>query len=214
MQIQIPRDNVDQRSPNGAAPKVAETSWGYRLGVAGRDSGFKRITHAAGRFVGLVLLLVIAGIWSFAAYAFTDPVMMAMKLGLTGLLFVVGWLLFWYGRDARQIEAQFDIEKSELRIGYRDGLNRFRQETRVPFCDIGSLLVLRANDDKCEAALYARIGSGMDAYEVIAGDEETLEPIQQRMMLDLSAARRPRQPGRRISRVNENAVSLARLMTQ
>ncbi|MCK8462588.1 hypothetical protein MUY35_01825 [Aliiroseovarius sp. S1339] len=205
-------NSSDQSMRGGAAPKVVQTPWGYRLSTAGADAGILRITHALGRFVGLVLMLVIAGVWSFAGNAFADPLIMAMKLGLTGLLFVFGWLLFWYGRDARQVEAQVDLDKRELRIGHKDGLNRFRQDTRVPFSDIGSFLILRANDDTCEAALYARIGSGMDAYEVIAGEEAALEPIQAQLVTDLSGARRRRDPeNRRISRVKGNAISLARV---
>ncbi|SEW20844.1 hypothetical protein SAMN05444851_2138 [Aliiroseovarius sediminilitoris] len=193
-------------------PALVQTPWGYRLSAVGAEAGLLRITHAVGRFVGLVLLLIIAGVWSFSANAFADPLIMAMKLGLTGLLFVVGWMLFWYGRDARQVEAQVDLDGCELRIGHRDGLNRFRQETRIPFSDIGSFLILRTNDDPCNAALYARIGSGMDAYEVIEGTEAALEPIQARLVTDLTGERRRRDPkNRRISRVTGNAISLARV---
>lgn len=193
-------------------PAIVQTSWGYRLSAVGAEAGLLRVTHAAGRFVGLVLLLIIAGVWSFSANAFADPLIMAMKLGLTGLLFVVGWMLFWYGRDARQVEAQVDLNGCELRIGHRDGLNRFRQETRIPFSDIGSFLILRTNDDPNNAALYARIGSGMDAYEVIEGSEASLEPIKARLVTDLTGERRRRDPkNRRISRVTSNAISLARV---
>ncbi|MDE9450696.1 hypothetical protein J3R80_09500 [Aliiroseovarius sp. Z3] len=193
-------------------PAIVQTSWGYRLSAVGAEAGLLRVTHAAGRFVGLVLLLIIAGVWSFSANAFADPLIMAMKLGLTGLLFVVGWMLFWYGRDARQVEAQVDLNGCELRIGHRDGLNRFRQETRIPFSDIGSFLILRTSDYPNNAALYARIGSGMDAYEVIEGSEASLEPIKARLVTDLTGERRRRDPkNRRISRVTSNAISLARV---
>ncbi|MCK8483815.1 hypothetical protein MUY21_07190 [Aliiroseovarius sp. S2029] len=193
-------------------PGVVQTPWGYRLSAIGTEAGLLRLTHAAGRFVGLVLLLIIAGVWSFSADTFADPLTMAMKLGLTGLLFVVGWMLFWYGRDARQVEAQVDLDGCELRIGYRDGLNRFRHETRIPFADIGSFLILRNDDNPEDAALYARIGSGMDAYEVIAGPEAALERIQARLVSDLTGERRRRDPrNRRIARVTGNAISLARV---
>lgn len=199
-------------SRNSGDPAIVQAPWGYRLSAVGAEAGLLRITHAAGRFVGLVLLLIIAGVWSFSANAFADPLIMAMKLGLTGLLFVVGWMLFWYGRDARKVEAQVDLEGCELRIGHRDGLNRFRAETRIPFSDIGSFLILRTNDDPGNAALYARIGSGMDAYEVIEGSEAALEPIQARLVTDLTGERRKRDPkNRRISRVTGNAISLARV---
>lgn len=197
MQINEPKISFQQlMSMTHLTPKVFKAQFGYRLTAEGSAPGLMRITHAMGRFVGLVLLLLIAGVWSFSASAFSDPLIMAMKIGLTGLLFVVGWLLFWYGRDARQVEAQVDIDKREMRIGYIDGWNRFRQETRIPFGEIGSFMILRGSDDDAEAGLYARIGSGMDAFEIISGDVEALEPIQMQLAKDLSGARRTVKPNK------------------
>ena len=191
-------------------PRVYMAEWGYRLTAESTAPGLMRITHAMGRFVGLVLLLMIAGVWSFSSNAFADPLIMAMKLGLTGLLFVFGWLLFWYGRDAQQAEAQVDLNKREIRIGHINGWNRFCQETRIPFGEIGSFLILRGSDDETEAGLYARLGSGMDAFEVISGDEEALEPIQAQLVKDLSSARRTLKPNKAWPSLSEGkAISLA-----
>lgn len=196
-----------------ASVQVSNASWGYRIHEVGSSS--QRIFQAAGRFVGLVLLLVTAGVWSFAGDAFADPLLMAMKLGITGLLFVLGWMLYWYGRDARQMEAQVDIENRELRTGYKDGFNRFRSETCIPFNDIGSFLILRAQDGSQEAGLYARIGSGMEAYEVIPGSEVALQPIQAQLVKDLSAARRlPTLERRTMIPMSGKAISLARVAPQ
>ncbi|WP_371169703.1 hypothetical protein [Aliiroseovarius sp. 2305UL8-7] len=192
------------------SPRVYKADWGYRLTAENAAPGLMRLTHAAGRFVGLVLLLMIAGVWMFSGNAFADPLIMAMKLGLTGLLFVLGWLLFWYGRDSQQAEAQVDLDKREMRMGYKDGWNRFRQETRIPFGEIGSFLILRGKEENGEAGLYARIGSGMDAFEVIAGDEEVLETIQTQLVKDLSSARRTTKPNKAWPSLSEGkAISLS-----
>ena len=195
-----------------AGPELVHTHWGYRLHTADFDEGLPRFGRAIGRFVGLVLLLVIAGIWSYSANTFADPLMMSMKLGMTGLLFVFGWLLFWFGRDTSRPEAQIDLNHREIRIGRSDRLGRFNLDTRVTFSEVGSVLILRDADTTGKSGLYARIGSGMDAFEIISGQEDVLEPIQNRLVQDLTTARRTvRNKSAWPSLSGEGSVSLARV---
>lgn len=171
-------------------PKMVQTPWGYRLSTFGAVADVTAVVCAVSRLAGLVLVGLIMVVWGFSG-AFSDPLLTAMIIGLTGLLFVAGWLLFWHGWDMRQTEAQIDLDRGELRVGHKNGLGRFEQEDRIPFGQIGSLLILRGRDAGSDAGLYVRLGNGMDAFELLSGSEAMLVPIRSKLLRDLKGAHGP-----------------------
>jgi len=173
-------------NPEKEDPELINTYWGYRLTSADEDQVFTRFGRLLGRFIGVLLFLIIAGIWSFSAATFSDPVMLTMKTGLTTLLFVFGWSLYSFGQDASYPETQVDFEKRELRVGQCDRSGRFSLASRLSFDKVGEILMLPSHEDSECSSLYARIGHGMEAVHVLSGEYSQLEPVQTRLIEDLT----------------------------
>lgn len=162
----------------GADPAVVQTRWGYRLSPGGAFGA------TSVRAVGLALLGMIAWIWASLGVP-VDPVLTAMLLGLSGFLFATGWLLFWHGWDARPGEAQIDLERYELRLGCVHSWGWFALQKRIPLGQIGDFVILPAASKGGQAGLYARLGNGQHAFELMTGSPAQIASIRHRILGDM-----------------------------
>lgn len=164
----------------GADPAVVQTRWGVRLSPGGAFGAL------LARVVGLGLFGVISWIWGRHGVP-VDPVLAAMQLGLTGFLFATGWLLFWHGWDVRPTEAQIDLKRREFRLGYMTVRGWFAPKMRIPLGQIADIVIIPAAKMGGQAALYARLGNGRYAFELMTGSPAQLASIRHQILAQLKA---------------------------
>lgn len=169
-----------------AGPVVLQTEWGYSLGEQASSQPCNMLLRKLGKFLGVAFALFILGFWVLqSASPANDPVLLIMKLGVSGLFVGIGWLLYNYGSSAAPVESHVDLERKEVRRGILARNGQFELDICIDFAEITSIVIAAETADADEVALFARLDDSSDAIEIISGTEEQLVPIRDRLVRDL-----------------------------
>lgn len=182
---------VRPRGQDNGGPELTHTRWGYMITSQEAVGVLTRLGLGIARYIGVVLLLVAAGLWILPGTS-VHPEVMSLKIAVTVLFCLLGFAAIWSSANDRRDEMQVDLERQELRRGIRHANGRFVSTVDLPLRDAGDLFLStpkRAGDD---AVLYIRRASAPQALEVAAGAEDLLFPLLQRISADLNRERSKR----------------------
>lgn len=170
-------------------PELIHLPWGYTLTAEDAQEGMPLLGRALGRFIAVIIGLVLLGVWVVPGVeSFGDPILVAMKLGLSCLFIGLGGLLYLFGQDGQRAETQVDLVSREIRAGSRKQNGTFKLTAQVGFDEVSAILIARSESD-LHPSIFARIGDGPDAIEIVSGAEEFLVPIRDRIVRDLRTDR-------------------------
>ncbi len=166
--------------------------------VQGTDVGYdvKMVTPFGDRAVliervaaiaGLTLVgLALAGIYAGRVYH-----LQGLGSGhlVAGAVLLTGGIAYvWISARGMRHQAQFDLEKREMKYVVHNRLDGCRTLRLVSFDQINAAFIKRPSEPGKPALLYVRIGEGEDLIEVARGSEEDLEALHTRLSHDLPHA--------------------------
>ncbi len=172
----------------GAGPELTHARWGYMITSQDQSGLGARLGYLAFRCFGIALLLAAFGLW-LAPGSSMNAEILPLKLGVSVLFLLTGGVAVWSSGDDRRDEMQVDLERKELRRGYRRGNGRFVTIADLPLSDAGDLFLTRMGQGPGAAVLYVRRKSSPQALEIAIGPEDLLIPLQQRVTQDIRRAR-------------------------
>lgn len=169
-----------------AGPELTHARWGYMITSQDGSGLASRLGYLAFRYFGVVLLLAAVGLW-MAPGTSMDEGVVPLKLGVSVLFLLTGGVALWSSGNDRRDEMQVDLERQELRRGYRRGNGRFVTVADLPLSDAGDLFLTRMGQGP--SVLYVRRKSSPQALEIASGPEDLLIPLQQRVTQDIRRTR-------------------------
>ncbi|MDA5094391.1 hypothetical protein O2N63_09875 [Aliiroseovarius sp. KMU-50] len=165
-------------------PELTHASWGYIITSQDQEDLLSYVTLFGMRVLGAVLLLVAMGLLVVPGASVSSDVF-SFKLIVSAFFSILGCYAIWSSLTGYREEIQVDLERRELRRGFRRNNGQFVTLVDLPLRDAGEIFMAHAKPQEKHVVLYVRRKNTTQALEVAIGPEDLLFPLQKRISKDL-----------------------------
>ena len=174
-------------SGNGTDFQVNQTLWGYVLLSEYTEKPPRTMFTMARQVIGAILSFAAVSLWVFPQ-AGLDADLVGMKLGLTVLYSVIAFLFLYRPHQSVCREVQVDVNRAELRAGFRNDRETFNLESVHAFDTVSVVSMCTGKGDTGTAGLLLRIGDSDMAMMAARGPQAAMEETRLRLAMDLGAS--------------------------
>lgn len=178
-----PRKRYRKADDGGCRFQVNPTLWGYVL-----QSDFQEPKMGLRRYfkaIGVFMLMAMIGLW-FLPGSVADTRMLIMKLALSLFFGSMGSIFLFAPPRCLRREVQFDLKRSEVRVGWLNRLGEFHVENLYLFDDVDVVMLLCEPEQPDAASLILQMGDDAISLIVAQATRDELEPWRNKLACDLS----------------------------
>ena len=171
-------------APTTQMPRVTDTLWGYVIHEDVDRFEHGKLSVAALRFAGLILVLSAYGQWALPASLYGGDAVLA-KSAVSLLLGLLGVLIYGMASRPVRIDVQVDLTRRELRLSEAADRGPARLRAVVPMAQVASAFVARTKNGSARPQLFLEMRDRADVVHVATGDEADLLILHRRLSHDL-----------------------------
>lgn len=178
--------NADLQVSQGGSFQVTQTLFGYVLLSNYNEIITNRFPAKIRKVLGVFFLLATVGLW-FTPNTILGAGVLSIKFLLTALYLALSVVLLSRARRNTKRELQVDLQRGELRAGFRDSGGTFRLEGVHAFDDVDVVSIWVPKEDSDSAFLFLRLFGCDIALVAAQGTRSQLEPYRTQLARDLCA---------------------------
>ena len=167
--------------------QVNQTLWGYVLLSEYTEKPIRTMFTMTRQVIGTLLLISAFSMWVFPQ-AVPGAEIVGMKLGLTVLYAVIAFLFLYRPQVSVCREVQVDVNRAELRAGFRNEQGMFHLESVHAFDTVSVVSLCTGKGKVGNAGLLLRIEETDVALVAARGPQGDMEETRLRLAMDLGAS--------------------------